>query len=99
MRAVCVEIARVATNLNRLVHAEKLQPPFVLRTAFTYVINMLKFLQMFVRFAVKLEISLQVRFVATKFADVVPNDHHQHVRFRFASVSRKMAVESVEAVG
>ena len=74
MRAVGLELARVAAEIDGVDAGQESQLPLILRASLFDVVDVAKTLQVFVRFAMKLKVSLQVGAVVAKVAQVVAAD-------------------------
>ena len=71
VRAVGLELAGVAPQVNWIDAGQESELPLVVRTSLFNVIDVAETLQMFVGFTVKLKVSFQVGSVVTEVAQVV----------------------------
>ena len=92
VQRVGVVVAGVAPHLGRVGAGKHVQLPLVGRTPLPDVVEERKPCQVFVRFAVQLEVGLQVGLVCAQFANVGSRDIHGDLSLASlaASVHRKM---------
>lgn len=76
MYGVGVVVTGVAAHLNRVRYVDVLELPLVSLAALLNVIDVLKALQMLVRFTVELEIGPKVRLVRAELADITASNCH-----------------------
>jgi len=79
VRAVGLELARVAAQVDWVDAGQEPELPLVLRSALLDVVDMAEALKMLVSFAVELEVGLQIGAVVAQVTEVVAADDNGHL--------------------